>query len=513
MTETVGQKLLQARKERGVSLDEVARATRIRVHYLEALEADNLALLPSQAHTRGFIRLYADYLGLDPNELLPASPAPKIVVKSTAIKAPIPASRNEVAQKAKTPNAAPTPDKTPPLPAETKPVAAPVLPKVEPEKPKGIKQPFPKYTDDEIEEESPKTSQEMFAEIGQSLQAQREMLNLSPEEVERFTRLRAHHIKALETGRLEDLASPVQARGMLSNYAKFLNLDEEKLMLAYADALQARRLERAPLPSSQPSEGKPARRPSLRRFLSLDLIVGSLILIGMFAFLIWGLSQVVESQKQTAAQQSTLPSVAQVLAISPTTSPGTPAPSLLTSTTPGASLPNQTLAVNATANLPPAAGAQPAVQATSASPGQAGATSTPLSGPIQIYVVARNNAWMKVLVDGKQAFIGRVTPGNAYAYAGNKEVEVISGNAAALQIIYNQNDMGSLGSLDQVIDLIFTTKGLVAPTPTITPSPTKVLTSTPGPSPTGTPLNTPTIHPSGTVSPTATLAPTATATK
>ena len=64
MSSSVGSQLKQARQARGLSLEQAAHSTRIRIHYLEALERDDRSTLPSQVQGRGFLRLYADYLGL-----------------------------------------------------------------------------------------------------------------------------------------------------------------------------------------------------------------------------------------------------------------------------------------------------------------------------------------------------------------------------------------------------------------------------------------------------------------
>ncbi len=86
--------------------------------------------------------------------------------------------------------------------------------------------------------EPPSTeSQVVFIEIGKTLQEQRLSLHLSVEEIEQYTNIRAHYLKALEKGQLESLPSPVQGRGMLSNYAKFLNLNNEEMLLRFANGL------------------------------------------------------------------------------------------------------------------------------------------------------------------------------------------------------------------------------------------------------------------------------------
>lgn len=67
---SVAAMLKAAREARGEALEDVSRVTRIGKNYLAALEAGDLDKLPSQAYTRGFIRLYAAHLGLSPDKTL-----------------------------------------------------------------------------------------------------------------------------------------------------------------------------------------------------------------------------------------------------------------------------------------------------------------------------------------------------------------------------------------------------------------------------------------------------------
>jgi cytoskeleton protein RodZ len=63
--ETVGQDLRAARLRRGDDLATASRALKIRKDYLEALEEDRIEALPGRTYAVGFVRTYADYLGLD----------------------------------------------------------------------------------------------------------------------------------------------------------------------------------------------------------------------------------------------------------------------------------------------------------------------------------------------------------------------------------------------------------------------------------------------------------------
>jgi hypothetical protein len=68
----IGASLEEARNRAGLSIDEAADATKIRVKYLAALEAEDWAVLPSTAYAKGFLRTYARMLGLDADELVDA---------------------------------------------------------------------------------------------------------------------------------------------------------------------------------------------------------------------------------------------------------------------------------------------------------------------------------------------------------------------------------------------------------------------------------------------------------
>jgi Helix-turn-helix domain len=61
----IGNSLREARSRRQVGLPQAEQATKIRVKYLRALEDERFEQLPSDTYVKGFLRNYADYLGLD----------------------------------------------------------------------------------------------------------------------------------------------------------------------------------------------------------------------------------------------------------------------------------------------------------------------------------------------------------------------------------------------------------------------------------------------------------------
>jgi len=67
---TPGAFLAAKRGERGLTIEQAASETHIRLEHLIALEADEPDLLPAPVYARGYLRTYARYLGLDEESLV-----------------------------------------------------------------------------------------------------------------------------------------------------------------------------------------------------------------------------------------------------------------------------------------------------------------------------------------------------------------------------------------------------------------------------------------------------------
>lgn len=68
----LGSKLKDLREKRNLSLDQVSKRLNIRGHYIKALEEGRVTAIPGQIYVEGYIRNYADYLGVD-SDLMVAS--------------------------------------------------------------------------------------------------------------------------------------------------------------------------------------------------------------------------------------------------------------------------------------------------------------------------------------------------------------------------------------------------------------------------------------------------------
>lgn len=68
--DTLGQTFKAARERKRISLSQAAAKTRIMIQHLEMMERDDFSKMPAPAYAKGFIRMYAEFLGLDPAPLV-----------------------------------------------------------------------------------------------------------------------------------------------------------------------------------------------------------------------------------------------------------------------------------------------------------------------------------------------------------------------------------------------------------------------------------------------------------
>ena len=542
--QTLGQRLKAAREEKNLTLEKVFQAIRIRVNYLQALEDDDLSSMPSPVQARGYLRNYAEYLGLDLDQVLEEvrisqQGAGEIIPPEdfTALRPdsiPKPDSSHEAASLSPSTvesahEAKPQPEPEPIKPkrrgrkkvepepvVETQPeFVEESIPHLEPVVEEILESlqeesPQPDVTDNvwqtwlnrvsavlskrsigksesETEEsrnveqqdtpESPpsdiqfstsnfsnpqsenlESADAILKEIGAELKERRETLSLHLDEVERNTKVKAHYLEALEQGAMDRLPSTVQTRGMLSNYASFLDMDVDAVLLRFADALQAGHRERNPqrLPRN-PGQPITANLPPLRNFIAGDMIFGIGMAVLLVGFVIWGINRVLTLQSLEDIQP-TAPSISDVLLASPDPSLFTVTPTLL---------PVEEFADEVTATI-----IIPTVN---------------VNVSVQVNLVAVERTYVRVIVDGKTVFEGRVIPGNAYLYEAEDQVEVLVGSGAAIRVAYNGRDLGLMGTFGQIVSNIYRANEIV--TPTALPSPTP--TNTVPPSPTLRPTNTP----------------------
>jgi cytoskeletal protein RodZ len=402
---SIGEILKQSRIDQELSLDEVAVQTKVRVKYLIAIESDQYDVLPSKVQIKGFIRSYASALNVDPAPLL--AQLRRLISDDTGV------------------------DQDDPEPAH-------------PLEPLPI---------------------QPLGEIGSTLQSHRKKLGYSIEDVENQIYIPERYLRAIENGSLEELPSTVQGKGMVKNYAQYLGLDPDPLLLNYADVLKKRLDDTR---SKEPEPKPPSTlRASIRRFLASPTIlwVGVMLLIGVVT--IWSGWLVFGNQGGSPDSTSTIPGVADILL---PTSTFTPTPSV------EVELPDD-IEVNRTPS-PEAENIDGGVQEPSPTVVITG------NEKVQVQLIIVQRSYVRVTVDNTLVFEGRLLPGSIQLYGGELSIEVLTGNAGGVEVIYNQRDLGAMGLYGEAISRVFTAEGIVTPTPTITETPIIADTPTITPEPT-----------------------------
>lgn len=388
---SVGQKLQHAREGKALSIAAVAGAIKIKAHYIQWIENGDPHLLPSITQARGFVRALAAHLELNAADLL-------------------------LEFNAESDNQSPPASKT----------------------------------DTELESTDESTdASHIYASIGARLESQRNRLGLSLEDAAEYTRIPAHYLEYMESGAFENFPSPVQARGMLGNYAAFLEANEAELLLQFAEALQIEHSARAiasPRTKSPGTRQISVRIPDwLARALPLELILSGIATVLLVIVIVTAIGQVLNTQA-SLQPEPTAPALGQILLPSPTLE-FSPTPEFASSPTPDFVAAEPAATDEPDSPLPPS--------------GQ---------GQIQLFLVIRQRTFLRVTVDGVVEFEGRATPGANLAFSGNTQIELVTGSGAAVQAIYNQRDLGNLGIIGEVVTVLFGVDTVVTPTPGITPT-------------------------------------------
>jgi cytoskeleton protein RodZ len=442
MVETPGNLLKKQRESKNLSIAQVAKSTRVRAVYLQAMESDDFAALPSPVHARGFLRVYADFIGLDPEVLIEKLSSE---LRFKTIEKFVKDSKFGDNQKSE-----PTVEDTPRTSISRKTVgmtgqSSDKIPNFSDEiEENALDLSFP---NPEPSHSTPTQSNIIFSSIGNKLRNQREELGLSLNEVEKQSHVLKRYLVSIEAGEFENLPSSVQARGMLTNYASFLEIDTDEILLRFAEGLQTQLLEKQVPGSRKPRSAAESKNriSALRRYISIDLIFGGVLIILLIFFAVWGTGKVIDLYNSPASI-SNAESISDIIL------------------TPIQSATAETLAFTPTVLL---ASSSPGFDST-----QILEIPVNAQGQVQVNVVVLQRTWLRISVDNKVLLEGRVEPGNAYSFNGNNQVEVLTGNGAALQIYHNQMDLGIMGSFGEIVDTIYTANAILKPTATITPTPT-----------------------------------------
>lgn len=261
--------------------------------------------------------------------------------------------------------------------------------------------------------------------IGDILRREREKQNLTIQDIEKETSIRALYIEALEKGEYDKLPGEVYAKGFIKNYANFLELDGEdmvkKFIMEISPATIAPEENKPAVEKSDAAEKIPAAenpaisktRAQKRAESNADsendkrkyIVAAAAALIFLIGGLIFSFSG---GEDGTVAQQEVTKPVE--------TQPEAP---------PAAPQPQQVAQV-----IPP-------------------------SG-VNLQATFSGDCWTQVFIDGALVYEGMINAGQTFDWNGTQNVNVVLGNAGAANFIMNGQDIGAIGAVGAVVERTFT---------------------------------------------------------
>lgn len=274
----------------------------------------------------------------------------------------------------------------------------------------------------------------MVDSLGIWLRRTREARQLDLQDAEQALRIRRRYLQALEVGDFEALPGPIQARGFLRNYARYLGLPVEDVLARYDAEVEghpvqprismrvpdrvSRTGERtwAPPPPTVEEEVREVRANtsgSLLRILFGALIFFGLVALGSLAWL----------QFEAGRATPTPPITQEAMG----------------------------------ADVPPVASPTitPTVVATPVFPVLA-------EGVVRLRLVPRNHAWISVAADSQVVFQGVAETSQVLAAEAEDMIIVSTGNGGAFDLTINGTDWGPLGEQGEVVRRAWTPQGEVS---------------------------------------------------
>jgi cytoskeletal protein RodZ len=271
-----------------------------------------------------------------------------------------------------------------------------------------------------------------MGDLGDLLRRTREEKGLSLDQATQATRIRKEFLQALEEESLDRLPGAVYVKGFLRNYAAYLGLDPQQVLSLLQTPVDAAP-STAPLPIA-PLLDQPLEPMSLWRFwpVAALLVAIAVLVAGWSAY-----------QRYFGG-------------VLPFARP-TPTPTTAPTATITIAQPSPT-AVVPTATASPTTTRVPTVTPT-------------LAGLVLSIEVVDQRSWVLVQADGERAFAGILEPGAKDSWTASQRIVLRSGNAGAVRVTLNGEDLGLFGETGQVVEQEWTAAGVPTRTPEATAAP------------------------------------------
>jgi cytoskeleton protein RodZ len=296
--------------------------------------------------------------------------------------------------------------------------------------------------------------------FGENLRREREMRGVSLEEISSATKISLRFLEAIEREDFSKLPGGIFSRSFIRSYARYLGLDEERVVAEFQIAAQPQVVfDLHRMAAGNPSSGRPgARTPLIATLVAAVLLAGGYVL---FRYLRRAAEAPappppapVETPKAAAPAPVPVPMASgeatTALGANPATGGMTPG-AAAGAPTATALAPNSQGGPPAGANPTAPSSPQPGIP-----PGAKPATDTDLV----LQVAATERAWVAVDADGKTVLQRVLNPDEVQTLKAHKSFDVTTGNAQAVILTLNGETLKPLGRQGEVKTVHVTREGL-----------------------------------------------------
>ena len=253
--------------------------------------------------------------------------------------------------------------------------------------------------------------------IGDNLRTEREKQNLTIRDIEKGTSIRALYIESIEKGDYAQLPGEVYVKGFIRNYANFLKLDADALVKQY-------------VAETNPEAGKPEPEEESKSEDTVKTTTAKPFTTG---------SDFKERVERSHRRQNMMLLAVIILVVA------AGAVYLFGSADSGNS------------SKAPVQTAQPAQPAKTVDTAKQEAA--PKVSGVELSATFTDKCWVSVKVDGKDVFEGTMEKGKTESWKGKENVAIVAGNAGAVTLKLNGQDLGKAGKNGQVVEKTYTPDG------------------------------------------------------
>jgi cytoskeleton protein RodZ len=289
-----------------------------------------------------------------------------------------------------------------------------------------------------------------MSSFGERLRREREMRNISLDEIAATTKVGTRLLRALEDEQFDQLPGGIFNKGYVREYAKYVGIDEERAVADYLQAVNeaasdvhggaeqnsSSRFDRAVGEESSELQG------------TTFPIVPVLIVLALVAGVIGGWriyrERRLDRQSQTERTSTAAPNNAPVSA-----------PASLPDTAPA---PSAQAVSGKSVNVPQHRAAEQNAAATTASKSSSNLES---GVPFELTVRPKDRAWVSIKSDGQFVVRGIIKPPDVKTIRANSQVVFFTGNAGAVEVSFNGKNVPLTGGANDEQVLVFNSHGVL----------------------------------------------------